>query len=365
MSKKLNAFHINLVFVCLLAVILAAVGIGVFSLPRDSFSEEENRSLAQAPNFSLHSLLSGKYFEGLSAFYSDHIPMRTQMIRAKAICEQLLLKRQNNGVIFGEGGYLIDRCEYDGYKIFNSNLPAIKKLISKGASCFTVPRCVDILTDSADSERLLELAARVGLYTSQLVDLLKNEWKNGGEVYYKTDHHLDSDGAYALYRHITLSLGYLPYEKQDFELTQVSDAFLGTVFSRCGLTATEADTVTLYRYEGDESIRARCEDADCSLSSLYCFDKLAQKDKYQIFLGGNHGVLRIGEHNGEKPSLLVIKDSFANAVIPLLARHFDLTVIDPRYADIFDSGLADERFDIVIILLGLDTVMTTRLSGLN
>ena len=151
--------------------------------------------------------------------------------------------------------------------------------------------------------------------------------------------------------------------KKHHSLRSNYDVELSEIYSKAGLIPTAYDELTLLRYEGDESITVNCFDSGCKQSSLYDWSKLGAKDKYSIFLGGNHGRLSVREADATKPRLLLIKDSFANAVLPLLARHYDVTIIDPRYyrADL-SSLLEQEHFDAILILFGADTLATTNVS---
>ncbi len=324
-------------------------------LPAKNFSEQENRALATIPRISLERLASGKLFEDISSFYSDQIPLRTQMIKAKAYLELALGKQQNNSVLFLSNGHLIDRCEYQSTAALFENLSLIKDFSENrgGISCQIVPRSVDIYTDS-DSARSLTDRVYSLMGDSLLFDSLLQANAEGQDVYYKTDHHLTAQGAYILYCNILSSFDMQPYSSSQFNPQIFSNDFLGSIYSKAGLICESADTITLYRYDSDGKYTVSCLDHGCTLDSIYDFSAAAQKDKYQVFTGGNHGVLQISSANECRPQLLLIKDSFANAVIPLLARHFDITVYDPRYAT--DNVPRADDFDLVCIVMGIDTL---------
>ena len=343
-----KAFIGDLIFVALCAVVVLALGVGIYALPMERISEEENRALANTPTFGIKKLLDGELFEELSDFYSDRIPLRTQMIRLKAVCELSLGKSENNGVRF-EYGRLVDRCLYDDLDTLEENLANIKAFSARTqAVCAIVPRSADVYTDSEEAAAVRSLLDDDALY-SRLCAV-------GDDAYYKTDHHLDAAGAFAVYEYVMESLGETPLPKSEFKLTQVSDDFLGSVYSRSGLIPIYQDTVSAWRYDGDTELSVKCRDTGCSIDGLYSPSALEGKDKYLYFLGGNHGSLSISSPTEERPCLYLIKDSFANSVIPLLARHFDLTVYDPRYSvsapDVPDGAR-------IVILCGFDTLATT------
>ena len=341
---------------CVCAAWIFSVGIGFFALPRERFSEEENRVLSDFPRASLHSVADGSFFSRLSAFYSDRVPLRSFMIRAKAVCELASGKRQNGSVLYLDGGRLVDRCEYSTLDTLKANLGEIAAF-EDGTVYALVPRSVDVYAGGEEAKKVTDFVYSYGICDDTLFEHFKYASDAGERVYYKTDHHLDADGAYLLYESIMRSLGETPYEKEEFEEQTVSREFLGSTYSKAGLLDVSRDEVTLFRYDGDENIGVSCEDAECGVKGLYCFDELEEKDKYEVFLGGNHGVLRVrGEKKG-RGELLLIKDSFANAVIPLLARHFDLTVVDPRYTDTIPSG----DFRATVLVFGIDTLATGKI----
>ena len=124
-----------------------------------------------------------------------------------------------------------------------------------------------------------------------------------------------------------------PYPESYFQKETVCNNFYGTAFfkSRLPKFAVKPDTIELWRYCGDEDVIFTVNGTNKRLVGFYDFSKLNSTDKYAIFLGGNYAHATILSRP-ENPTLLLFKDSFANAVIPFLALHFNIEVIDPRYA---------------------------------
>ncbi len=355
MKSKINAVKAaNYIFITVCIFVLVFLGICVYAFPHEDFSEEENRALSKFPNFSWDTFTDGSYFKRISVFYSDAIPFRKVMIRTKAMCELGLGKGQNNGVLFLENGRLADRCEYENVDLLKSNLEYLSSFSLKSNTVYAVvPRSVDVYADFESSKRVLAEVSSCFPNAEILYKGLCKTSEGGAEIYYKTDHHLSCDGAFYLYENIMYSLNATPYKAEDFEMVNVSTDFLGSAYSSSGLLPVSYDTITLMRYEGDEDFCIKCE--DCSLDSLYCFENLNIKDKYRIFTDGNHGTLHIEGAGENRERLFIVKDSFANAVIPLLARHFDLTVTDPRYTEI----CVPDDVAATIVIMGADTLAST------
>lgn len=352
--KKETLVDLSLLALC--AALLICLGSGVFFNLTNDFSEEENRPLSSFPRIGEDSIIEGDFFKGLGDFYSDRISFRLKLVRLKGICELTLGKRENNGVLFVDGNTLVQRCEYNSTSLLEKNLNAIN---AEKVTLVTVPRSIDVYFQSEDTERIRNMAFSYSPDGEELYRRLCTADKQDLQVYYKTDHHLDYDGAYELYTVLCDSLGVTPYKKEDFEAECVSGDFLGTSYSKGGALGTETDSIFLPRYNGDTKFDIECLDSGCMLASLYERSFLTKKDKYSVFLGGNHGTLTVkSTAEQDRPRLLLIKDSFANAVIPMLARHFDITVRDPRY----DASPISCEYDAALVVCGIDTLATTPFS---
>jgi len=183
----------------------------------------------------------------------------------------------------------------------------------------------------------------------------------GSNLYYNTDHHWNTHGAYFAYTQICNRMGIVPYQKEYFSQIIASENFRGTSYTRSGLPTTlvNEDTVTIYRYDNDERFIVEYHENEEIRQGFYDNTALESIDKYSVFLGGNYPYLSISDSkNADKEKLLLIKDSFANSVIPFLALHFDIEVIDPRYCNRTFLTEQLERTDIdkTLILVGFETL---------
>ncbi len=345
-----NAAHFALTVGLSLFIFLG--GILLWALPRESFSENENRLLAGPPSFNIQNLLSGRFTSQISDFYSDHFPLRDGFVSLSSYTELLLGRREANNVVVGADGRLAERR--DDTSADRRGLENSSYAIYELSESFGLPTTVAMIPDAltAQSELFGIAVTERGRLRSDVVYLNQNVHAS---YYFKTDHHRTAEGSYAVYLALGEALGYSPYPEADFSRETVSEAFYGTAWSRSGLYLTPPDTLELWRYDGDDSYRIS---GDLTQAGFYDPSKLEGKDKYAVFLSGNHGLLRI-ENGEEKPRLLIIKDSFANSVIPFLARHFDLTVVDPRYfhGDLKSSAAECDR---VLFLYGINSLMTDR-----
>lgn len=364
------------VLISVLSVLILVFGVLIFIGEPDSFSDDENRVLQGYPAFSLKSFIEGDYTEDLGKFYSDQFPFRDKFVGLKGFAEIGMLKMENNDVILGADDYLIKRIEYtqDAYELTESNLDAVvqfkKAMQELGIPCdFAIaPRAIDVMdfkipdqysTKRADA--VWDIVSQSGTEPILFEQELKAAAMAGKYVWFKTDHHWTVSGAYIAYLKLAETLGYDYTSADKFQLTQVSDSFKGTTYSAGGIKWTSPDTVELMRYDGDSSYTVTDMISNKKLlDGFYDNSYLEEKDKYSVFLGGNHAHISVSNGDEDKPRLLIIKDSFAHSVIPFLAEHFYIEVIDLRSfkTQSVYKYISENDFDRVLVFYGIDSIAT-------
>lgn len=361
----------DIITLIICVLLLFGFGTAIFLLPQSRFSEDENRALDTFPEFSPGALKDGSYTAGIGKFYSDQFPGRPVFTGVKAVCELLQLRGQNNGVIPGSGNTLIKRLEYTDYSFAEENLEAVADfrdaLMARGIPViFSIaPRSVDVLSSSlhplygsSRSDRIWEIAEAHEPDAANLRDLLRDMADDGEYVWYKTDHHWTTDGAYAAYVSLAGQLGYTPMPESFFTRETVSDSFLGTTYSSSGMRLSKPDSIVFYRFAGDDNFIVRNALTGSEQSGFYDRSYLDKKDKYSAFLGGNNAYVSVSDPTGaDKPTLLIVKDSYAHSLAPFLAIHFDLEIIDLRYYTGSTVKLINETAaGAVLILTGADNL---------
>ena len=120
------------------------------------------------------------------------------------------------------------------------------------------------------------------------------------------------------------------FDLKKLKTKEVTDSFLGTTYSKVTNYNQKPDSIYIFKFIND--LKVEYVDEQKESNSLYNFDYLNKKDKYSIFLDNNHGLIKITNEDIKEGHLLIIKDSFANSMIPLLTNHYrEIDVIDPRY----------------------------------
>ena len=249
--------------------------------------------------------------------------------------------------------WLLSALEGEGVRTATVILPrAVDVMTSKLPALYDTAR-VDVAWDKTLST--LPDAITVTNMLRELAD--RDEY-----VWYKTDHHYTTLGAYYTYVALADVLGYTPYPLEYFTEEVVSTEFFGTTYSSSGMKWAESDTVTLFRFDGDENYTVSYPDSnEAAMKGFYARDYFGVKDKYSAFLGGNRARTRVSLEIGEdRPTLMLIKDSFSHSLAPFLALHFDLELVDMRYYNKNVSNLVYEIDpDMVLVIYGIDTLATS------
>ena len=154
-------------------------------------------------------------------------------------------------------------------------------------------------------------------------------------IYYRTDHHWTSLGAFYAYTAAAKTLGYSAYGLGSFNIETASSDFRGTLFSKTldsSITPDAIDFYMLARGEPKVSMTVNTGMEIQQYDSLYVRDYLSQKDKYSAFTGSNQPIVTIETDVDNGKSLLLIKDSYAHSLVPFLSKHYSkITMVDMRY----------------------------------
>ncbi len=356
-SKECEAGH-----AVVMAVLFLTILVGILNLifaPKQAFSEDENRVLESVPQLTLESVRDGSFMDSIESYVGDHFMMRKTFISLNTVSQLFMGKRDlgsdysttpaEGGVYFGKDNHIYEVLLPNRTDIFRDNVAALNLFAEKSALPFYVlpvpsgsqeqPDRLPFFAPNHDQhEELNEIRSAIGAkaHVIDLFDTLSD--KTGKDFYFKTDHHWNAYGAYEGYRALVGTMGYQIAPLSDFNLKEASTAFYGTLYSKAVLAGQVPDTLYLPVYK--KAMTLTQQTGKQSRESIYWEEYLQKKDKYSVFLGGNHSVDVIKNadvRNGKK--LLIIKDSFANSMVPFLAVNFsEIHIIDLRYynQDIYD-----------------------------
>ena len=369
MSKKYCIF-ITTLFCAFIGLFLVANA----ASPDREFSEMENRNLEQMPTISAKSLLSGEFMKDFETYTTDQFVGRDAWIGLKSSMERALGKKENNNVYFCDEDTLITRFDQPDAAKVSENLNYVNNFVENVDIPVTfslIPTQACIWADrlpagapNASQTDLLE-QAKAAVPGATWADLYSSLWAHKDEdIFYRTDHHWTSLGAYYGYTALAEALGYTPVPLDAYTETVRSTEFYGTVFSSSGVRWVSPDTITTYVPDTGITVTSYTYDSTGKPvevpRSLYDTSFLSVKDKYSMFLGGNQSLGVVKTPNTDKPKLLIIRDSYADSLVPFLTPHFsEIHLVDLRYYKLSLSDYIQQNdIDQALVLYSVPNFVT-------
>ena len=374
---------------CIFITALFCAFIGVFLVanavsPDRTFSEVENRNLEQLPAvdfgtpeklFRDGNFFNGQFMRDFETYTTDQFIGRDAWVDLKARTERALGKKENNNVYFADNDTLITRFDQPAADRVTENLNYVNKFVENVDipvvfSLIPTQACIwaDRLPEGAPNASQTDLMAQAqGAVTGATwADVYPPLMEHKDEdIFYRTDHHWTSLGAYYGYTGLASALGYTPVPLTDYTPTVRSTEFYGTVFSSSGVRWVKPDTITTY--VPDDGITVVSHTYDNSGNpveeqrALYVESFLSVKDKYSMFLGGNQSLgVVTNTNNPDGPKLLIIRDSYADSLVPFLTAHYsEIHLIDPRYYHLSVKDYVEQNgIDQALVLYSVPNFVT-------
>lgn len=403
--KKILQYPIAVLFALFISVFFL---VDVFNSDR-AFSEFENTSLAQKPAFSWSSFVDGSFGSKYVKYINEQFLGRDNWISMKAVADMGLGRIESHGVTYGDDHYLMEKLEI----VEDQNYPAnagtniVKQtaldrsngMVSSFLQMYDQPITFSLVPNSY---AILEDEVPTGFpgadqqaYTQQIYQTLREvddqleivdfsdalSQHKDEYIYYRTDHHWTTLGAYYAYVAYCEQKGLTPVSLEELKENKVED-FYGTFYSKAKRPSQPADTITWYDVDVDEFAFVANLQQDKQLAQLGevvqedglellrvdgMMDqrKFEVRDKYAAFMWGNSGYVKIKSnhnlnHQEDKTSrLLLFKDSYANSMIPYLTYNYDeIIVVDLRYMAKSTKELMQEEFDDIFVMYNFSTYVS-------
>lgn len=329
-----------------------------------TYSPVEKRELQTRPEISITKVLDGRFQKKYESYLRDQFPGRDHWVSFQIDMELFMGKNEIHNVYIGKNHYLLEHYtekEFDPQQI-SKNLQALEKFVGKAkqnadvhvmmvptkswvlreklpafAPHYKEQKFYDALQQKLEKEDVL-------ISVEPVLDAHKEE-----EIYYRTDHHWTTLGAWYAYEQYTKAVGGdLQRAQGKKKFRCISKEFYGTTYAKINY-ARQADKIEIY--EPADKLRVVYNMGEKKTKTLYDFSFLKTADQYSVFTGGNQAVLEItgGIKNGK--TLLLIKDSFANSILPFLAEDYEkLVVVDLRQLNVSGDRLL-EMFSPTDILI--------------
>jgi hypothetical protein len=400
-------------------LLLTTGGVLSLVLPKSKISEAEKRTLTPFPRFSVEQLFQGNFTDSLDLFYSDNFPFREPFVDVSGALNQNFGYRANDmriyktKVVVEESTPIVAKDSLAAAPkdsvIAKAKAPRIDSTKAKVAELNSIViyqgRAFQMFNGSVDNARnyaevINKYQARLGdsaqvycLIAPTPIDFylpLSNKRPRNLEgpnidtvhahldslvliaraydeiakhtneyVFFNTDHHWTALGAYYAYRSFCDVAGLEAFDLSRFE-RRVRKRYLGSLYDMTKDLSLKQnkDSVVSYRVPQQTTTWRYITP---KLDSVVKSKLFVEIPTYAMFLGGDHPLIHIETEIDNDRRLLVVKDSYGNAVVPFLTMHFsDVYVVDYRY---FERNLVDfsRRHKITdVIFLHNTFVVNTR-----
>ena len=256
---------VGVLFVCMLVSIVK---------PKSDFSEAENRALQELPELSFDGILQGDVQEEYEDYHASDFD-----------------KTQVEDNIFYLSAFIKDTVKSLGKDhvrtlFIPSKATVLSSYMPEHAKAYDtsyVPQQVAKEISFGVEEEEADVDGGV-LNLTMALNRHEKEY-----IYYRTDHHWTTLGAYYAYSAYKESLGQRPPALSDYKQKVVSNQFLGTSYDKVQ-QAEQADEIRCFTYMGTRTVSSNAlhinfDDGASVWDSYYDENSLSTKDKYSYFLG--------------------------------------------------------------------------------
>ena len=340
-------------FSSVLALLLAGALLLVL-LPKADFSVLENRPLAR---LSFGDLSTG-VDQTLEHYLADHFPGHDALVQAQATISAFSGLRLSDGVLIGRGGWLLAEPLREETAVARAALQSLREaadtleapltlLLVPTSALFGAEVLPPLYENSGQAALIRQLNERSGADT--IIDTPALLEAAGDAAFYRTDHHLSAEGTWQLYLGLCEAWSLTPQQPERFRC----EGFLGSYWAKQPLFTVAAEPFSAWLPEG---ISLRVDGVE--REGLLDEGALDGRNKYAALLAATYGTALLTNPSGSG-RLVLLCDSYANALAPLLAQHFaQVELIDPRY---FSGSLQQvERADRVLACFGLPDLSENR-----
>ena len=314
--------------------------------PAGDISDSERRPLAQMPEVSLDSVVSGSFMKDFESYSLDQFPLRDGFRTVKSLFHQYVLRQKDNNGIYLYDGYAAKQESQLNLDSVNHALERFNHIYEKYLTdskvyMAVVPDKGYYLAEKAgqpslDYEALFDLK-EAGMPWAQPIDLTGSLSITD---YYRTDTHWKQENLFSAAQTICDALGVSAPER--IQATVLERPFYGVYYGQAALPMRPDDLAIL---ELDYLKDCTVYDHETGKTgSVYDMSKLDSRDLYDVYLSGARSLLTIENPRGSADKeLIVFRDSFGSSMVPLLVQDYSrVTLVDTRY---ISSDLLDQFID--------------------
>ncbi len=365
-KQYLKSAVLFIILICAFPMIL------MFS-EKEEFSMIENRTLAKFPEISEDTIQDKSCMKGIEMYLSDHFPSRINWVKAKLNIEKAMGHECINDVYITKDKLFEKLAEpdYDEIQLSVDSINRYANTYETKVFSMIVPTSAGIYNDElqpyfsqVDQKKLISDVYKKFNKNVNVIDVYSAIYSVRDKyIYYRTDHHWTSEGAFTAYKAAARKMGISCYD--DYNVIDIVDDFKGTFYSKCLYDGVKADIIS--KYSPVNNVGARSVTLNDGIKeelrdNIYFPEFLETNDKYCYFLGQNRALTFIKTNADSRKKLILIKDSYANSFLPFILQNYsDVAVIDLRYVKtkITDYVNPDE-YDHTLFLYNASTFSTDK-----
>lgn len=353
--------------------------IGNLLMPAKEYSEAGREKLAGKPKVTWASVWTGTYMEEYEAYQTDQFIGRSVFRSLTSGLGRIAGQREVNGIYYGKQKQLLEEIQSPDEENLQKNLNALWDFAEEHwdvpMSMMIVPDAAQIWKDKmplfAETSDQAEMVKRVEKSVGELVmsiDVAGSFQEHAGEkLYYQTDYHWTSLGAYYAFQASVEALDIPSEDITDFVSYTVTSDYNGALSARSGYLGGVREEVNIYVPGGRHvEVVVSYPEKEEKRTSVFDSSALEGKDKYKVFLGGDDPVVDIRTTADSDRCILILKDSFANSFVQFLLPYFrEIVLVDPQYYE----GKAEDLMntyqitDVLILYRGNTFFTDQYLSG--
>lgn len=372
---------IQVVNAILFVVLLTVGGVASLTMKKASVSEMENRQLAQFPEYSDSSLWSGEYFKNVEKYYADNFPMREKWIGLSTSFRNKIGFQSSEIKMYDQVNNTDDNTEDttkdvvqsgplpdDGatgqvkkrvfvfknraFEMFGGGpgmgksyadvINTYNKILGPGVQIYNliIPVALEFeLTEKYADKQKPNRPAIENIYNA-LDSNIGKVWaideirKHRTEyIYFNTDHHWTSLGAYYAYRAFCQTAGLTPVSLDTIP-SKTKSAFLGSLYrlTRDAGLQSNPDSVRYYLFPDSLNFYIGSSSVGYWSKSKMYGEGASGPNSYSVFLQGDLPVVKMETQHKNGRKIAVVKESYGNAFAPFLINNYEkVIVVDQRY----------------------------------
>lgn len=377
-NKKMHT--VNVVIFC---GILLLGAIASLAMKKQTVSVMENRKLTTFPAYSDSSFWSGKYFKQIEEYYADNFPLRDKWIAFSdkfkssigfnsseikmydpnndAEANEKTDTAKNETVIDGplpddgavgekkKGVFVFKNRAFEMFgggpemgKTYADVINSYNKILSPGIQVYNliIPVALEFeLTEKYAKFQKPNRPAIENIYASEDSNIKKvwaiDEIRKHREeyIYFNTDHHWTSLGAYYAYRAFCQTAGLTPVSL-DTIAYKTKPSFLGSLYRLTkdpGLQSNP-DSVRYYLFKDSVNFFVGSAKIGQWTKSKMYGEGASGSNSYSVFLQGDLPTVKMETQHKNGRKIAIVKESYGNAFAPFLINNYEkVIVVDQRY----------------------------------